>query len=162
MLIFEFESAACCNKSIQKTSIPTNVWHFLFCQGFSKDYLKPCTKSEELTWYTFLFQPKKTWIKRVKDTAKLHGFTLKTQLNWKPKQVRFFYKTDWVMNQAEIIITVVWTEQIPQKTTFFSGNKTILNGNSFCIVFSTEQWLFLRYIITFLSKIQNRSKKLSN
>ena len=49
------------------------------------------------TWYTFHFQPKKTWIKRVKDTAKLHGFTLKTQLNWKPKQVWFFYKTDWLI-----------------------------------------------------------------
>ena len=30
-----FESAACCKKRIQKTSILTNVWPFLFCQGFS-------------------------------------------------------------------------------------------------------------------------------
>ena len=31
---FEFESAACCKKRF-KNSIPTNVWHLLFCQGFS-------------------------------------------------------------------------------------------------------------------------------
>ena len=31
---FKFESAACCKKKIQKTSIPANVRLFLFCQDF--------------------------------------------------------------------------------------------------------------------------------
>ena len=131
----EFESAACCKKRFQKTSIPRNVWPFLFCQGFSKDYLNTCQKSEELIWYTFLFQLKKTWINRVKDTAKLHGFTLKTQLNWKLKQVRFFYKTDWVMNQAGILITVVWTlaklSKFPKRQLFSVETTTFFTQDHF-------------------------------
>ena len=32
---FEFESAACCKERIKKKGIPTKVWSFLFCYGFS-------------------------------------------------------------------------------------------------------------------------------
>ena len=36
MSFFEFESAACSKKKDkQNPSIPTNVWHFLFCEGFT-------------------------------------------------------------------------------------------------------------------------------
>ena len=95
----------------------------------------------------------------MKDTAKLHGFTLKTQLNWKPKQVRFFYKTDWVMNQAEIIITVVWTEQIPKRqlfsletTTFFTQDH--FEWKQFCKVFSRGYKKINKYLELLNSKIR--------
>ena len=36
VFFFEFASAACCKKDVQKSSITTNVCLFLFCQSFSE------------------------------------------------------------------------------------------------------------------------------
>ena len=40
ILFLNLNQLPAAKKGIKKMSIPTNVWHFLFCRGFSKDYLK--------------------------------------------------------------------------------------------------------------------------